>query len=172
MCKVEENGGMSCCYTPDMIPGTPHAYFVTDNPNTYYVVDKEIEAAVNDERKTSIYLGGRYVPGAYSTSGNFFLVRVMETFAHMSGPDVNHKTAVNGIFAEGMFFSAAPKFDYFLIKNLTGELTVRVEKGKVLTLAIDGSPEHVQVEGAEILEQKGKEIVLKTLEKEILIRGI
>lgn len=160
LCKVEENGGMSSCYTPDMIPGTPHAYYVTD---------VSVEAAANDERPTSTHLGGRYVPDSYAASGNYFLIRAVDSFAHMSGLDAAEGVAVNGVYTDGRFESAAPVFDYLLVKNVTEPLWVSVKKGQKITVAADGEPTGLAFENAEILECNGSEIVIKAETDSIII---
>lgn len=161
MCKMEPTGGMSCSFTPDMIPGTPHAYFWRDI---------KVDDSINEVRPTSTHLGNRYLPKTYSVSGNFFLIRGAETFAYMSGFDCETKTAVNGTYADGVYESAAPAFNYFLIKGTPEEVVLKVEKGQKITVAFDGKTGDVVFENAEVIEENGKEIVILPSDEKVIIR--
>lgn len=163
MCKMESNGGMRCCYTPDMIPGTPHAYYVTDT---------EVDAAFNDERPTSVHLGCQYVPDVYANNGNFFLVRAADFFSKMSGYEEKTGIVINGTFREGVLESAAPHFDWLLLKGVPKDLTVRCKKGQKLTVALDGTENSsVVFENAEIICELPGEIHLETTEELLKICG-
>lgn len=161
ICKVEPSGGMSCCYTPDMLPGTPHAY---------YVNGVKVPDSVNEMRPTSVYLANKYVEKTYSVSGNFFLIRAADTFFRMSGFDCETETAVNGIYQDGVFESAAPGFDYLLIKGNPKNFVVKTSVGQILTIAFDGEREETVFEHAEIKKMKEKEVLLVAVGDKIGIR--
>lgn len=161
MCKIESNGGMSCCFTPDMIPGTPHAYYV----NNVKIADN-----LNEVRPTSTHLGDRYVPKTYSVSGNFFLIKGAELFAYMSGFDCTNRIAVNGVYCNGVFESAAQKFDYFLLKGSPENLVLHTKINGLLTIAADGGAGDLIFENARIVEKKDKEIVILPLEENVVIK--
>ena len=161
MCKVEPTGGMSCSFTPDMIPGTPHAYFV----NNVRVPDK-----INEVRPTSTHLGNRYVPKTYSVSGNFFLIRGAETFGYMSGFDCGDETAINGKYHDGMFESAAPEFNYFLLKGVPEELVLKVKINQAFIVAVDGETCDLVFENADLLEKGNNEVVILPADENVVIR--
>lgn len=161
MCKVESNGGMSCCFTPDMIPGTPHAYYA----NRVEVADE-----INEARPTSARLGNCYVPKTYSVSGNFFLIRGAELFAYMSGFDCTDGIAVNGVYQDGIFKSAAPQFNYFLMKGQQEKLVLQTKINSPITIAADGELTDLVFENARIVEEKHREIVILPTEENVLIK--
>ena len=51
----------------------------------------------------------------FLVSGNFFLIRCSRYLFRMSGLDCETETAVNGIYQDGVFESAAPGVYYLLI---------------------------------------------------------
>ena len=161
ICKVEACGGMSCCYTPDMLPGTPHAY---------YVNGVEVPDSINEMRPTSVHLAQKYVPKTYSVSGNFFLVRAADTFAEMSGFDCETETAVNGIYKDGVFESAAPGFNYLLIKGIPDIFLLKVKKGQTITIAFDTDKETAVFEHAKVKAASEKEVILIAIEDIIIIK--
>lgn len=146
MCKLEPCGGMSCCFTPDMIPGTPHAYYINGT---------NIPDSVNELRPTSVHLANKYVEKTYSVSGNYFLIRAADTFLHMSGFDCGTETAVNGVYQNGVFESAAPGFDYLLIKGIPENLLIKTRKGQTVTVAFEEGMKEIVFENARS-EQNGE----------------
>lgn len=125
ICKVKETGAMSCCYTPDMIPGSPHAPCV-------WGVSEGGENSF-DLRPTSAHLGMGMAPKTYAASGNYFLIKAAEIWGHISGVWVEQRVGINGIYKDSKFESKAPDFDELLLSCVPEEgMTITCCKGKHL----------------------------------------
>lgn len=138
ICKVENNGAMTSCYTPDMIPGLPHAPQIWGIAHT--------AGSVTEQRPTTARLGMRYPDRTYSTSGNFFLIQAAEFWSHISGYDRDSGVCINGISKDGMFVSGAPKWDCLLVGGGKGEaFSVSCTSGRTLTVLWNGTEESLSV---------------------------
>lgn len=145
ICKVSDDGGMYSCYTPDMIPGTPHAYYLD------CMTDQELEH--NDLRPTTTHLGMTYPSGAFATSGNYYLIKAAEFWTRISGLNLDNKTAVNGTFDGDTFQSTADHFDCLLLSGKQ-ENAVRIWTGDQKTIKILVSDGSLQIEGVQIIAQE------------------
>ncbi|MFR6331639.1 MAG: hypothetical protein ACLUOI_24470 [Eisenbergiella sp.] len=103
-------------------------------------------------------------------SGNFFLVRAADTFAEMSGFDCETETAVNGIYKDGVFESAAPGFNYLLVKGIPDSFLLKVKRGQTITIAFDTNKETAVFEHAEVKAVSEKETILIALEDTMIIK--
>ena len=134
ICKVEENGAMTSCYTPDMIPGLPHAPQIWGLAHT--------EGEVTELRPTTARLGMRYPDRTYSTSGNFFLIQAAEYWSHISGYDRDSGICINGIMKDGTFISGAPELDCFLLGGMKRAMVpLACMPGRKLTILWGGTEE-------------------------------
>lgn len=138
ICKVEKNGAMTSCYTPDMIPGLPHA------PQIWGI--SHSSDSVTELRPTTTRLGMRYPSRTYSTSGNFFLIQAAEFWSHISGYHRDSGVCINGIRRDGLFVSGALKLDCLLIGGSKGEsVDVLCTPGRELTVLWNDVEEHLSV---------------------------
>lgn len=145
ICKVTDCGGMYSCYTPDMIPGTPHAY------NLDRMKDEALEH--NDIHPTTTHLGMSFPTGAYAASGNYYLIKAADIWSRISGFDPSENTAVNGILKNGEFHSCADNFDYLLISgSFMGK--IRIYTGNVHEIRIVCHKD-LQVENAAVISREG-----------------
>ena len=110
------------------------------------------------------------MPKTYSVSGNFFLVRAADTFAEMSGFDCETETAVNGKYKDGVFESAAPGFNYLLVKGIPDSFLLKVKKGQTITIAFDTDKELAVFEHAKVKSASEKEVILIALEDTMIIK--
>jgi len=133
---IDANGGMFPCFTPDMVPGTPHAY----------PWGQPLEK-VQDTQQTSTFLAMRY-PDAYSASGNHALIRAAETWSFLSGLIVEDGTPINGCLErDRTFVSAAPKFNRLALSSVPvpdEPLKITTRPGQELTITFDGPALEVQ----------------------------
>ena len=150
--KVSPCGGMYCCYTPDMIPGTPHAYWLD------HMQDQTV--GHNDLRPTTTHLGMKNPSGYFAASGNYYLIKASEIWDHISGVELTESVAINGVLEGSVFRSEAPNFDRLLIGGaVTEPVTVLCRAGAEVELLTDG--QQLCLTGAEILEQSaGRYVVL------------
>ncbi len=154
--KVEPSGGMPSCFTPDLIPGTPHP------PQVYGVSGTAGESMPDLHLTTSVY-AGRYVPGTYACSGNYLLIAAQPTFARMSGLSFVKNQAVNGIFGENRFTSAAPRLETLILQGLPAQPVQLCLQGVRNLELILGSQEQAQqlgVSGARTVNKKGRAVRL------------
>jgi hypothetical protein len=156
--KIDKNGGMFCCYTPDMIPGTPHPWYYHHQP-------PEI---AGDTTQTSTVLGSGY-PNTYAASGNHAIVMIAESWATMSGLCADG-TTINGKIEDGRLVSAAPKFDRLALESAPSQpLKIAVEPGLTLTITTT-SGDAIRVQGAEVLEQpSARRLVCRAAGSDIVI---
>ncbi len=142
--KVDEAGGMTSCYTPDMIPGKPHKagyYGYEDVPTIEF-------AEMPDARLSSTVLAMDYPRKSYSTSGNYFFVKSGEIWSHMSGVWTERGITMNGAFENGVFVSAAPKFDWILVSAI-GENGLKIKAEGKFVLAL-GKTTEITVKGGKV----------------------
>lgn len=154
--KVEPNGGMPSCFTPDLIPGTPH-------PPQVYGVSGVAGESMPDLHLTTSVLAGRYVPGTFACSGNYLLIAAEPTFARMSGLSFVKNQAVNGVFRDGGFTSAAPRLETLLLQGLPSRpvrLSLQGVSKLSLVLEREGDAADLQVSGAQAVTQKGRTVQL------------
>lgn len=166
LCKVKENGAMSCCYTPDMIPGTPHAPSKIGKR-------KRAEAYKNDIdiRPSTIYLGMNMIQKTYSSSGNYFLIKAAELWGHISGIWLEELVGINGIYKNNVFESKAPDFSKLLISKLPEEsMIVRCFCGKALTLYCPENMAQLLIFNADIVLREDNKIIVIPLMNEIELR--
>jgi hypothetical protein len=157
--KTDSSGGMPCCYTPDMIPGTPHPWFYGTQP-------PEMQG---DTIQSSTVLGWGY-PNTYAASGNHAIVHIAECWATMSGLCADG-TTINGRLEAGVFISAAPKFDRLALESAPATpLTIAVTAGTSLTITVT-SGETIQVSGAEVVQLTPTRLMCKSKDGQIVIRG-
>lgn len=129
ICKVDSNGGMFCCYTPDMIPGTPHAHY---NP------PKDDSLEHNDMRPTSTHLGMAYPKKAYSASGNYYLIKAAEIWSHISGLNLNSGAAINGVYEDNLFLSAAKNLDTFVLSGKSSKpIRLKCHANQIVKILFD-----------------------------------
>lgn len=118
--KVRENGAMPSCFTPDMIPGTPHAPCVWGG--TEEIVD------VTEMRPTSTHLALDYVRKTYSCSGNYFLIKAAELWDHICGIDFTNSIGINGVLTAGRFTPAAKAIKTLIMQGAPKQtVIVKVE---------------------------------------------
>ena len=118
ICKVQENGAMPSCFTPEMIPGLPHKPCVWGG--TY------VPPEITELRPTTTYLAMDFVKKTYACSGNYFLVKAAEIWNHISGLDLKSGVGINGVFANNHFKSNAVTWD-FLVLYADAQATVVFE---------------------------------------------
>lgn len=119
--KIESSGAMPSCYTPDMIPGTPHAH-------SSYGNNKQSLGLFWDMRPTTTHLAMNYVEKTYAVSGNYSLIKAGELLSHISGISKEQEICVNGIWKDGAFYSKAPKFDTLVAEPFSsGSLRISCE---------------------------------------------
>jgi hypothetical protein len=141
--KVDANGGMPCCYTPDMIPGTPHGAFILHNDRIVGGCDE-----YPDLRKTSIPLAMDYVRETYSASGNHFLVKAGDIWSGISGISFQKNVVVNGVLHGDRFTGAAPQFDRLILDSPPpAPLTVECMPGNPVTVSVFDAAADIIVEG-------------------------
>lgn len=165
MCRVEKNGGMPCCYTPDMIPGLPHA------PCVWGVTASKEEKS--DMRSTTTHLGMRTVQKTYSASGNYFLIKAAELWGHISGIWLEKELGINGIYKNNMFESKAPNFDELLISSLPKErLSIHCCKGKKITVYCSEDLKYLTVNDADIVQKEKNKIIIIPLKEVIELERV
>lgn len=163
ICKVRENGGMPCCYTPDMIPGSPHAPCV-------WGVDT-VSDDNSDIRPTTTHLGMDMVQKTYAASGNYFLIKAAELWGHISGVWLAEQVGINGIYRNHIFESKAPDFDELLISALPQErMIIRCFPGKSLTLHCPETMEQLMILNADIVYRENNKIIFVPLEDEVELK--
>lgn len=154
MGTVDGNGGIHCCYTPDMIPATPHMPY------------NRSEAEEPDIYPTSIPLASGYTALTYSASGNYYLIKAAEYWNHISGIDAMSGAVMNGRFdGEGRFESFGSEFDTLGLKGLPPEpIHLRVKEGQELRIRIDladlDKDRELHAAGGRIIERLPGELVL------------
>jgi hypothetical protein len=158
--KVEENGGMPSCYTPDMIPGTPHG-------QAMYESDTIIDGDFPDLRSTSIPLAMGYVQKTYAASGNHFLIKGGELWSRISGISFKKGIAICGVLKGNRFTSAASHFSRLILDRAPPEpLFVDCECGKPITISVRANgPLHVKG-GRVITDPRG--FITVTPEKDLI----
>lgn len=162
MCKVQGNGAMPCCYTPDMIPGSPHAPCV-------WGVNDGMENNV-DTRPTTTHLGMSFVRHTYAASGNYFLIKGAELWGHISGIWTEKQVAINGIYKDNIFESKAPDFSELLISTLPEKnMVIRCSTGKSLTLYCTEIMNSLII-NADIVTRENNKVILIPLTNEIELR--
>lgn len=109
ICKVQPNGAMPSCYTPDMIPGLPH------KPDVYG--GSILQEAATELRPTTTYLAMDYVKKTYACSGNYFVIKAAELWSHICGIDLDKGVGINGLLCGGHFEAAAPELDCIVLKG-------------------------------------------------------
>ena len=143
ICKMEPNGAMPSCYTPDMIPGVPHkcALFGSSALDSGELIDL---------RPTSSVLAMDYVRNTYAASGNYWIIKAAEFWSHISALSVKDAAAANGTLSGSLngslsgylFTSGAPLFDCLLLDSLPAEpLTIKCFPGKKLVLLFENETE-------------------------------
>lgn len=159
ICKVEPSGAMRCCYTPDMIPGTPHSYF--------YSVPLEHD----DLRPTSTLLGMNYPPKTYAASGNFFLIKAAEIWSDTAGLNLDIGVAINGIWNNGQFRSNASQFQYLMISGKLKEpITIICHQESILTVVFAVKQDNIiKVKDGSIVEQSGNTLRIAALGKQMIL---
>lgn len=159
--RIDEKGGMPTCYTPDMIPGTPHGQAICHEDHFEY-------GDFPDLRPTTTYLGMQMVPKTYSMSGNYFLCRAADLWDKVSGYANAEGVCVNGAFKDGVFVSSAPQFDTLLVDSLPeGGLKVLCKAGQTIRLFV-GEGCAPKAEGAQLLSQNGKEYTFEAKRETVL----
>ncbi len=159
MCKMHESGGLYCCYTPDMIPGLPHAYCPEG------MTDPGLSET--DLRPTTTHLGMRFPNGAFAASGNYYLIRAAEIWDHISGLDLENGVAVNGVYADGDFVSAAPRFSCLLLRG-NGSIRITMQEIRELEVLWDRA---FEIKGGTIVRREGKKWVCVPNGRELILIG-
>lgn len=159
--KIEKSGGMPCCYTPDMIPGTPHAHGLYGNTEAG-------KGVCEDMRPTSTHLGMRYVEKTYSVSGNYALVKAGELFGHISGVSPEKGVCVNGILSQGTFHSKAPHFDTLVVEPFASG-SLRIANASALKICCTLP---LQVELGRLLSQNNGDLMVEPEDGTILLRPL
>lgn len=160
MAKVEANGGMTACYTPDMIPGTPHHYFL---------IRYDIRGALQ-RRKTS-YIATGYSTTSYSTSGNYFLIKFSETFDYLSSYNMKENIPINMTYDGSSWIGLGRKFDTLILTNIiSGRMQLRINNPiKVYSdqiervLMLDSGGKEIKIREGDLLEPIGGYIQLKCI---------
>ncbi|CAH0121229.1 hypothetical protein PAE9249_03755 [Paenibacillus sp. CECT 9249] len=150
MRKVEENGGMTCSFAPDMIPATPHMPY------------ERSESEEPDLLATSIPLANGYPAKTYSASGNYYLIKAAEYWNRISGLKMEEGIAINGRYtADGIFESLGDRFDILgLSRTPHVPLYVRVRPGRILTIMFESKDREVQITGGTIVDSGPSKIVV------------
>ena len=163
ICKVQTNGAMPSCYTPDMIPGLPHKPCVWGGPS--------ISTDVTELRMTSTYLAMDYVKKTYACSGNYFLIKAAEIWDHISGIDIENAIAINGILSENRFESAAERFDCLIIGGQINKvLCISCKPGIKIHIIFENHPENLTILGAYSTWPENHFLELVPFEKEIILQ--
>lgn len=161
--KVSPCGGMYCCYTPDMIPGTSHAYWLD------HMKDQTVEH--NDLRPTTTHLGMKNPDGYFAASGNYYLIKAAEIWDHISAVNLAEGTAINGVLDDNVFRSEAPRFNCLLVSGAgTEPLTVQCCTDSRVEILTNGQQLHLT--GAEVLEQTAGRYVVRPEGDRFLIRAM
>ncbi|MCC6580908.1 MAG: hypothetical protein IT440_10745 [Phycisphaeraceae bacterium] len=149
--KIDVSGGMYSCYTPDMIPGTPHQW----------CVPKPLPIG-QDTQQTTIPLGWGY-PTTYAASGNHVLIQAAETWAHTSGVNVETNATINGMFDDkGVFVSAAPHFSRLAISAAPRQpMKLAVTPGRDLVITLEHAEIGLELRDADVLERLDGEAVIR-----------
>lgn len=165
ICKVEKNGAMTSGYTPDMIPGMPHA------PGIWGISDPE--DGITEYRMTTTRLGMRYPDRTYSASGNYFLIEAAKIWSHVSGYHGESGVCINGIEKDGRFISGAVVMDCLIIGGNAGRsLVVSCVPAKELTILWENKTQKLNATGGLIKDvQAGRAVVVPNKE-EIMITFI
>ena len=162
ICKVEGNGAMTSGYTPDMIPGMPHA------PCIFGAA--EPESGVSEYQFTTSRIGMRYPDRTYSTSGNYFLIEAAKFWSHISGFHGESGICVNGTISDGCFLSGATAMDCLVLGGtFERPYSVKCVAGKELTLLWERKDKRLTVDGARMRELGDKRAVVVPDRDEIAI---
>lgn len=141
MCKVQPNGAMPSCFTPDMIPGLPHKPCVWGG--TY------VPPEVTELRPTTTYLAMDFVSKTYACSGNYFLIKAAEIWSHISGIDFDKGVSINGVISNTSFVSAAPKFDCLILGGQPMQaITIACIPDRCLRITSANPLEGIVIQGA------------------------
>ena len=162
MCKVEQNGAMTSCYTPDMIPGVPHLQYLNMG---YDITDTTLNR--EDERHTTTEIGMRYIPKSYAVSGNYFLIKAAELWSHISGYDVSRGIAINGKMVDNCFVSDGVKLDTLLISQKPSAPVHVLTKGQDTITVICEDASALSIVGAKC-EVKGNRVICSDIQGEAL----
>lgn len=148
MCKVDRNGGMFCCYTPDMIPGTPHAHILN--------VPLDHADEHNDMRPTSTHLGMDFPKKAYAASGNYYLIKAAEIWSHISGLNLDGGVSVNGVYDGRIFRSGAVHLDQLFLFGETVDFynAVHIKTQAGQKIQILSNQRGLIFEEADLMEQE------------------
>jgi hypothetical protein len=160
--RIDTNGAFFPCYTPDMIPGTPHHESMWHRPL----------GEVLDTRQSSTYLAMGY-PDAYSASGNHLLIRAAEIWSCVSGVLLSENVTINGYFdADGVFVSAAPRFEHLALSAIPERpMRVATQPGQQLTITVNGAIPRLVVEGAESIVVGETELTCRVTSRVVVIRS-
>jgi hypothetical protein len=158
-CKVRETGAMPSCYTPDMIPGTPH------RPMHY------AEDEITELLPTSSVVAQGYVRGTYACSGNYFLVKAAEIWDRISAYRNEDGVCLNGLVKDGAFYSGAPHFDTLLLTDLPkGGFAFAAETQETVTVNAAVPISVRQITGAKVILQDDRRLVLKPTAGRIVLQ--
>ena len=154
MCKVEENGGMTLAYSPDMIPGIPH--------------DANFGYKKGAIRETSGILGMQYPKLTYSTSGNYFLVKYAETFKAVAGVDFNTGDVINGYIREGVLKTNTVDLETLLIEGVPNR-KIRINTSSSLNIIYNENIDKLKIKGANVIRNSSNNYILERIEDYITI---
>lgn len=91
--KFEDSGGIRCCYTPDLIPGTPHPYDI--------YLEEEIQVGnFLDIFETSTTYARDFPKKTYSTSGTYTLIKAQEYWYRLAGISLKEHLGINCTFSD------------------------------------------------------------------------
>jgi hypothetical protein len=140
--NVHPSGGIHPCFTPDLVPGTPHPWANVD------------PSIIQDTQQTSIPLGGSRPP-VFSASGNHALIQAAECWMTLTGV-LCDGAVINGFMDEqGVLQSVAPRFSRLALSGVgPAPLAVRVTPGAELIITLE-HPAPLQVVGAVRLGEDG-----------------
>jgi hypothetical protein len=159
ICKVRETGAMPSCYTPDMIPGTPH------RPMHY------AEDEITELLPTSSVLAGGYVRGTYACSGNYFLVKAAEIWGHISAYRNEDGVCLNGLVKGGIFYSHAPRFDTLLLTDLPrGGFVFEAKHHGAVAVDAAVPVSGWQTKGAKIILKDDRRLVLEPTAGQVVLK--
>ncbi|MBV7390955.1 hypothetical protein KUA55_09695 [Enterococcus sp. ALS3] len=135
--NMDENGGIFCCYTPDMLPGKPHSYDL-------YLENQIEKGNFIDLYETSTKFAQSQPTHSYSTSGTYTLIKATEYWNRIAGIDFTDYTAINGLLENTTFTLAIENEGTLLINGLPEEELFIILPPENTTLKIKMTPDQFQ----------------------------
>lgn len=87
--KIDDSGGMRCCYTPDIMPGTPHEYDI-------YLKSTIKTGDFRDIYETSVQYAHDFPSKTYSSSGTYLFIKAAEYWQKFGAISFSKRQVING----------------------------------------------------------------------------